>query len=218
MDWADLNCGVYATKALVHWLLQGVKLPGSVGSWNPFLPGFRAPWDGTVRQEVLEKFGSVLASASTVLQAASVVRAQLPQATQQATNRDGWKSPWVKSWCFLSFNMFQPRDFVTHRCKNTQVTRFYWPKWMDSSMDWWDKWPEPPFFWPYFPCVSMGKFHGFSLYIPVKNLEEVHWIQHLPGFFGYWMSLAGIKIGIFGWLGRRNHWQKWFGFTLWQLT
>lgn len=70
MDWADLNCGVYATKALVHWLLQGVKLPGSVGSWNPFLPGFRvAPWDGTVRQEVLEKFGSVLASASTVLQA-----------------------------------------------------------------------------------------------------------------------------------------------------
>ena len=218
MDWADLNCGVYILPKpwfiLVHWLLQGVKLPGSVGSWNPFWPGFRvAPWDGTVRQEVLEKFGSVLASASTVLQAASVRAQFFRKQPKKLPTETGENHHGSKVGVFLVSTCFNQGILWHTDAKTTQVTRF-----LVGSLQHPIPWPCPHFGGPH----KTPKFHGFinglvgkmtgkmtgtpfffpweNFRFPVdshgKNLQEVHWIQHLPGFLlDIWMSLAGIKMG-----------------------
>ena len=63
---------------------------------------------------------------------------------------------------------------------------------------------------------SMGKFHGFPVDSHGKNLHEVHWIQHLPGFL---LDIGpvtgrdknGSHLGDWLW---RNHWQFFGEFTI----
>ena len=66
------------------------------------------------------------------------------------------------------------------------------------------------------PFFSMGKFHGFPVDSHGKNLHEVHWIQHLPGFL---LDIGpvtgrdknGSHLGDWLW---RNHWQFFGEFTI----